>query len=62
MIPISRKVAEDLIENSNPVDSRIDQNSGTINIVFVLENGKSLIVEYDRQVNKRSYFLGKELR
>jgi len=54
---ISRKFAEHLIGRSTPVQSRIDQNSDSLKVIFTLANGKSLLVNYNYEVQRKSYYL-----
>ena len=57
MKPISRDIAENLVDKALPVDSRIDHSEGILSIIFVLKNGESLIVKYDQQEQKKLYYL-----
>jgi len=54
---ITRKIAESLIRNSIPVDSQIDQSTDILKVIFTLENGKSLLINYNSQVQEKSYYL-----
>ena len=54
---ITRKIAENLIRTSNPIQSTIDQSSESLKVIFTFPNGKSLVVNYDNHIQEKSYYL-----
>ena len=57
MKKITREIADQLIQQSKPAKSAIEQSDGNINVTFNLKNGMTLSVRYNRESLNKSYFL-----
>jgi hypothetical protein len=54
---ISRNTAENLIRDSIPVQSQIEQSTESLKVTFTLENGKILLINYDSFIQRKSYYI-----
>jgi hypothetical protein len=59
MKKISREIADQLIQKSKPAKSRIEQSGHELCVSFNLTNGMLLLVKYNRNNLRKSYYLRK---
>lgn len=57
MKKISREIADRLIQESHPVQSKIDQRGNELNVTFNLLNGMLLLMRYNQKELSKTYFL-----
>jgi hypothetical protein len=54
---ISRKQAEQLIETSSVLSTRVEQSGAEIRVSIELADSKRFIVTYDRKSHEKSYVM-----
>jgi len=62
MKKITREFADQLIQESNPVQSKIDQTPHELCVTFSLLNGMLLLVRYNRKNLNKTYFLKENIK
>ncbi len=57
MKKITRKQAEQLLLNSDVINSKVEQNKNELRVSMSLAGNKSCLVKYDIKNHTKSYFL-----
>lgn len=57
MKELSREKAENLFNGHDVINRRIEQDKTILKIFMELSNGVKCLVKFDKQKNKKSYFI-----
>lgn len=60
MLKINRNQAEEIFNNQNVVDTKINQSQEEICLIFDFSNGEHLQIKYKYPIGEKTYFISKE--